>query len=46
VLEHLGEYVKALEHLQKAAILNRFEPPSDEHVKRLMEKAKASQSGQ
>jgi tetratricopeptide (TPR) repeat protein len=39
VLENLGEYGPALEHLRAAAILDRFNPPSDEHIERLMKKA-------
>ncbi len=42
VLENLGEYMQALEHLQRAATLDRFNPPSNEHVERLMRKAKES----
>jgi tetratricopeptide (TPR) repeat protein len=39
VLENLGEYEPALRHLQSAARLNRFDPPSDEHIGRLIKKA-------
>jgi tetratricopeptide (TPR) repeat protein len=39
VLENLGDYNAALEHLREAAILDRFNPPSDEHIERLMKKA-------
>ncbi len=39
VLENLGEYGQALEHLRKAARLDRFNPPSNEHIERLMRKA-------
>ena len=42
VLENLGEYIPALEHLQRAAQLDRFNPPQAEHVERLMKKAEAS----
>lgn len=45
VLEKLGEYRKALEHLRAAAMLDRFNPPSNEHVERLMKKAEADSSG-
>ena len=41
VLENLGEYVPALEHLQRAAQLDRFNPPQAEHVERLMRKAES-----
>ena len=43
VLENLGDYVPALEHLQRAAQLDKFNPPSSEHVERLMKKAGESQ---
>ena len=39
VLENLGEYEPALRYLQSAARLNRFDPPTDEHIGRLMKKA-------
>ena len=39
VLENLGEYEPALEHLQSAARLNRFDPPTNEHIERLLKKA-------
>ena len=42
VLENLGEYIPALQHLQKAAQLDRYNPPQAEHVERLMKKAEAS----
>lgn len=42
VLENLGDYVPALEHLQRAAQLDRFNPPATEHVERLMKKADES----
>ncbi len=42
VLENLGDYVPALEHLQRAAQLDRLNPPSSEHVERLMKKASES----
>ncbi len=41
VLENLGEYIPALEHLQRAAQLDRFNPPQAEHVERLMRKAES-----
>ncbi len=44
VLENLGEYGPALEHLRAAATLDRFNPPSDEHIERLMKKAGAYRS--
>ncbi len=39
VLENLGEYGPALEHLRTAARLDRFNPPTSEHIERLMRKA-------
>jgi len=39
VLENLGEFEPAVEHLRKAARLDRFNPPTNEHIERLMKKA-------
>ena len=39
VLEKLGSYGEALEHLREAARLDSFHPPASEHFMRLMRKA-------
>jgi tetratricopeptide (TPR) repeat protein len=39
VLENLGEYEEAVEHLRKAAKLDVITPPSNEHIERLLRKA-------
>jgi tetratricopeptide (TPR) repeat protein len=39
VLENLGEYDEAVEHLRTAARLDKFNPPTMEHIQRVMRKA-------
>jgi tetratricopeptide (TPR) repeat protein len=45
VLENLGEYTEAVRQLREAARLDPINPPSAEHIERLMKKAEGDSSG-